>query len=91
LGGIAPLNNKQTKYIPTVNKLSYRWGLECRLIETSGFTNFILPKANELDAAVTDSLNYHLDTARGTTTLVSLLSSLTTAGVDVNQPQVRRR
>jgi hypothetical protein len=70
VGGLAPFYNKYTEYI-------YRQS-SSYFIETSGFTNFILPPA-EMVVAVTDSLNYHFDTARGTATLHALLSSLTTA------------
>jgi hypothetical protein len=38
--------------------------------------------------AVTDSLHFHLDTARGKTTLHALLSYLTAAGVNVTTHQV---
>jgi hypothetical protein len=61
--------------------------MDCRLIDTSGFTNFIQPAADEMVVAVTDSLSYHLDTARVTTTLHALLSSLTAVGVNVTQHQ----
>jgi hypothetical protein len=44
-------------------------GLDCKLIETSGFTNFVLPPADDIVVAVIDSINYHLDTIRGTTIL----------------------
>jgi hypothetical protein len=37
--------------------------------------------------AVTDSLNYHLDNARGRTTLKALLSSLASAGVNATTHQ----
>jgi hypothetical protein len=53
------------------------------MVEKSDFTNSILPPADKMAVAVTDSLNYHLDTARGKTTLQALLSSLTAIGVNV--------
>jgi hypothetical protein len=57
------------------------------MVETSDFTNFILPSDDKMAVAVTDSLN--LGTARGKTSLPALLSALTAAGVDVitNQPK----
>jgi hypothetical protein len=51
------------------------------MAEKFAFTNFILLMAYKMAVAVTDSLNYHLDTARGRTTLQALFSSLTNAGV----------
>jgi hypothetical protein len=87
-GGLASLHNKQTECIPIFNKLLYRRGLDCGLIETSRFTNFIVPPADNMVVAVTDSLNYHLDTARGKTTLHALLSSFTAVGLDVSQHQL---
>jgi hypothetical protein len=57
--------------------LFYRWDLDCRLMETSSFTNFILPPADKMVVVVTDPLNYHIDTPRGKTTLQALFSLLT--------------
>jgi hypothetical protein len=86
---LAPLHSKQTEYMPTVIKLFYRYGLDYRLIETSGFTNVNLPPADKMAIAVIDSMNYHLDTARNRTTLYALLSSLTAARVDVTMHQAK--
>jgi hypothetical protein len=47
----------------------------------------MLPPADEMAATVTDSLNYHLGTDHGSTTLHALLSSLTAAGLDATQHQ----
>jgi hypothetical protein len=57
------------------------------MIESSGSTNFILPPANKMVMAVTDFLNYRLNTARGRTVLHVPLSSLTADGVDVTRHQ----
>jgi hypothetical protein len=59
--------------------------MDCWLIETSGFTNFVLPPADIMALAVTDFLNYRLDTARGKTSLLVLQSSLTATRVDITQ------
>jgi hypothetical protein len=87
VGGIAPLHSKQTEYIPAVRRLFYRCGLDCSILEKFYFTNFILPPADKMAVAVTDSLKYHLDTTRAKTTLQALLSSLAAHGVDVTTHQ----
>jgi hypothetical protein len=53
------------------------------MVEKSDFTDFIFPPADIMAVAVTDSLNYHLDSTRGRTALQTLLFSLTSAGVNV--------
>jgi hypothetical protein len=68
-GDLAPLHSKQTDYIPIVSRLFYRWGLDYSIVEKSDFANFILPSADNMAVVVTDSMDYHLDTARGKTTL----------------------
>jgi hypothetical protein len=35
------------------------------MVEKSDFTDFILPPADKMATAITDPINYHLDTARG--------------------------
>jgi hypothetical protein len=58
------------------------------MVENFDLSNFILPPADKMAVAVTDSLNDHLDTTRGKRTLQALLSSsLTTAGVNVTTRQ----
>jgi hypothetical protein len=52
------------------------------MVELSSFSDSILPPINEMATAVTDSLNYHLSTAKGQSVLHDLHSSLTTAGID---------
>jgi hypothetical protein len=45
-------------YIHTIDRQFYIWGLDCRMVELSDFTDFILPLADEMATVVTDSLNY---------------------------------
>jgi hypothetical protein len=89
VGSFVPLHSKHTDYTPIVRRLSYRWGLDCSMVGKSDFTNFILPPAHKIAVAVTDSLNYHLDNARGKTTLQALLPPLATAGVNVTTHQAQ--
>jgi hypothetical protein len=44
------------------NKTLHNWGLDCRMIETSGFTNLTLPTAKDLATANIDSLTLDLAT-----------------------------
>jgi hypothetical protein len=53
------------------------------MMETIEPTNFILPSADKMTSTVTDSINRHLDIARGRASLHTLYSSLSTAGIDV--------
>jgi hypothetical protein len=57
------------------------------MVETSDFTDFILPPADKMANEITNSINYNIDNVRGRTTLHALYSSLTTAGVDVSNHQ----
>jgi hypothetical protein len=54
------------------------------MLETFGFTDFILPTAEKMAVAVTYLLSYHLATARGQASPHNLMSFLTAAGVDVS-------
>jgi hypothetical protein len=72
VGGCAPLQSKQTTYTPIVPRQFYQWGLNCSMVDMSDLPNFILPPADKMATAVTDSINYHLDTARGQSSLHAL-------------------
>jgi hypothetical protein len=52
------------------------------MAEPSNFADFILPPSDHMATAVTDSLNYHLNIAKGQSGLHDLPSSLTSAGID---------
>jgi hypothetical protein len=82
VSGKAPLRTMLPNYTPTVDRDFYRWGLDCRMVELPNFADFILPRADHMTTAVTDSLNYHLNTRKGNTGLHDLHSSLTTDGPD---------
>jgi hypothetical protein len=82
---------KQTNYIPIVGRLFYQWGLDCSMVEKSDFANFILPSAENMAVALIDSLDCHLDMARGKTTLQGLLSTLIVVKVNVTTRQSKIR
>jgi hypothetical protein len=44
------------------------------IVEVSNFAYLVLPPANKISTAVTDSLNYHTNTAKGRTRLHDLYS-----------------
>jgi hypothetical protein len=52
------------------------------MVELSNFADFILPPADQMVTAVTDSLNYHLNIAKDQSGLHDLHPSLTIAGID---------
>jgi hypothetical protein len=52
------------------------------MVELSDFKGFILPSDDKMFTAITDSLNYHLDTTKGRTGLHVVHSFLTAAGID---------
>jgi hypothetical protein len=62
--------------------------------EKFDFANFILPSADNMAVALTDYLNYHLDTALDTTidmaTLQGLLIALIVVGVNVTTQQATK-
>jgi hypothetical protein len=89
VGGLAPLHNKHADYLPRVQRQFYRWGLDCRMVEKSDFTNSLLPPADKMATAVIDNINYHIDTARGRNSLHALYPSLTAAGIDVSQHKTK--
>jgi hypothetical protein len=62
----------------------FRWGLDCRRVEASDFTNFALPPTDNMAVVATDALTYYFAITRRHTRFHALLSSLTTAGVDVS-------
>jgi hypothetical protein len=53
-------------------------------VETSDFTNFALPPTDKMAVVATDSLMYYFAITRRHTGFHALLSSITTAGVDVS-------
>jgi hypothetical protein len=77
-----PLRKTLPDYTPIVDRQFYIRGLDCRMVDLSDLKDFILPPADEIATAVTDSLNYHLGTVKGRTRLHALHSSLTAAGID---------
>jgi hypothetical protein len=52
------------------------------MAELSNFTDFIVLPSDQMAIAVTDSLNYRLNTAKGQSGVHDLLSSLSAAGID---------
>jgi hypothetical protein len=75
---LTPLHSKHTNFIPTVKTKFYRLGFDYRMAETSDFADLILPPVDNIATVVADSINYHLDTSRGWTSLYfALYSSLT--------------
>jgi hypothetical protein len=56
VGGHAPLHTQPTDYTPIVSRPFYRWGLKCSTVVKSDFTNFIIPPADKMAVAVTDSM-----------------------------------
>jgi hypothetical protein len=67
VSGLAPVRNKlPDDYTPTWDRKFYRGGLDCGMVELSDFTDFVLPLADHMATTVTDSINYHIDTVRGT-------------------------
>jgi hypothetical protein len=82
--GMPPLPTTLPNYTPTCDRMFDIWGLNCRMVELSKFTDFVLPPADHMATTVTDSLNYHLDTTKGRTELHALHSSLTAPGVDAS-------
>jgi hypothetical protein len=84
VSGKAPLRTTLPNYTPTVDRQFYVWGLDCRMVELSNSTDFILPPADHMATAVTDSRNYHPNTATSKSGLHALHSSLIAAGIDAS-------
>jgi hypothetical protein len=55
------------------------------MVENFDFIDCTLPPADKMATPVNDSMNYHLDTARGRTSFHTLYSSLTAARIDVSK------
>jgi hypothetical protein len=87
--GLAPFHSKHTYYAPTVQRHFYRWGLDCLMVETSDFANSLLSPTDKMATTITDTINYHIDTARGRNNLHALYPSLTATGIDVSQHQTK--
>jgi hypothetical protein len=64
VSGKPPLRTTLSSYTPTIDRQFYKWGVGCRMVELSNFTGSILPSADQMATAVTDSLNYHLNIAK---------------------------
>jgi hypothetical protein len=83
VGDMAPLRKTLPAYTPTVDRKFSIWGLNCRMVDLSDLTDYILPPAYKMARAITDSLNYHLNTTKGRNVLHAMRSNLTALGINV--------